>query len=103
MLLAMPTAIPEPQTRKCWGFGSAVMPMSGLDMALKYGRSPGDHRATDALIDDISVCQKSVTRRKAPYPARVEPGSQSRKSVKASVWRARMGLWDGPEIRPIPR
>jgi hypothetical protein len=29
--------------------------MSGLDMALKYGRSPGDQHATGALIADISA------------------------------------------------
>jgi len=34
------------------------MPISGLDMAVKYGRSLGDHSATDALIDDISVASK---------------------------------------------
>jgi hypothetical protein len=54
MLLAMLTAVPEPQTRKCWGFGSAVMPISGLDMAVKYGRSPLDHRITRVFTDAIS-------------------------------------------------
>ena len=55
MLLAGPTPNPKPETRKCWGLGGLCWPISGLDMALKYGRSLGDHRATDALIDDISA------------------------------------------------
>ena len=68
----------EPETRKCWGLGGLCWPISGLDMAVKYDRPPGDQHATDALWSrgvQAGVCTSRIARCECRYPAQDAMGS----------------------------